>query len=136
MPYLFFYRNFIGGPFYWSFDHIWSLCVEEHFYFFFPLLLILIRMIRKPTIKGMYVIAFAMIVGGFIIKMLIYKYTNSQDTYSASYNRLDQFGYGILLFLLLNIRQWRPKEYFWIPSAIMIAILIYLDIILSNKLIV
>ena len=25
--YLFFYQNYTGTPFHWSFDHVWSLCI-------------------------------------------------------------------------------------------------------------
>ena len=35
--YVFFYQNYTGQPFHWSFDHVWSLCVEEHFYIMLPL---------------------------------------------------------------------------------------------------
>lgn len=41
--YLFFYQNYTGAPFHWSFDHVWSLCVEEHFYILLPILFILIQ---------------------------------------------------------------------------------------------
>jgi peptidoglycan/LPS O-acetylase OafA/YrhL len=34
--YLFFYKNFFGNQYHWCFEHVWSLCVEEHFYILFP----------------------------------------------------------------------------------------------------
>ncbi len=35
--YLFFYQNYTGIPFHWGFDHVWSICVEEHFYILLPI---------------------------------------------------------------------------------------------------
>jgi peptidoglycan/LPS O-acetylase OafA/YrhL len=98
--YLFFYQNYTGAPFHWSFDHVWSLCVEEHFYILFPISLILLRKLKTPYSYSLLIIS-CLIMLGFFSKILMQYYSHGQDTYSATNNRLDAFGWGILLSWIL-----------------------------------
>ncbi|MEQ1734650.1 MAG: acyltransferase, partial [Bacteroidia bacterium] len=102
-PYVLFYRNYTGAPYHWNFDHLWSLCVEEHFYILFPLaLIILLKIINKPTIKHVYYLCIAAVTLGFLAKVIMLYYSNGKDTYSATHNRIDALAYGVLLCLLAN----------------------------------
>src|SRR5258705_4896132 len=41
--YFLFYQNYSGLPFHRTFDGVWSLCVEEHFYIMLPVFLIVLK---------------------------------------------------------------------------------------------
>lgn len=98
--YLLFYQNYTGGAFHWSFDHVWSLCVEEHFYILLPLMFIVLGWI-KGNWKMLFVSLLMVIVMGFVFKVLVLYFTHSKDTYSATHNRIDALGWGVLLNLVI-----------------------------------
>src|SRR5512133_2725274 len=62
--YLFFYQNYDEEPVHWAFDHIWSLCVEEHFYIMLPLVFFTISLVSKKEYKRkmLYIAVFSAIV--------------------------------------------------------------------------
>lgn len=102
--YAFFYQNYTGLPAHWSFDHVWSLCVEEHFYLMLPVYFLLIRYLvpaqyRNASLYGMVGVT---ILAGFGFKIFSLYFTNGQDTYSATHNRIDALAWGVLLNLLLT----------------------------------
>lgn len=97
--YLFFYQNYTGYPLHYSFDHVWSLCVEEHFYILLPVSLITIQFFKGKS-KWIYLLSIGMIVMGLVFKILVMLYTNSKDTYSGTHNRIDALAWGILLYLI------------------------------------
>ncbi|MFZ7117414.1 MAG: acyltransferase family protein [Bacteroidota bacterium] len=100
LRYILFYVNYTGNEV-WSFGHLWSLCVEEHFYIMLPLLLILIQ--RFFPDKKMLVTAILLVItAGVIFKFLVMAFTNSKDTYSATHNRIDALGWGVMLSIILN----------------------------------
>lgn len=102
--YLFFYQNYTGQPFHWSFDHIWSLCVEEHFYILLPCMFLLVQYFvsdRNKT-KTLFVLVSIAIVAGITFKFFSYYFTHSHDTHSATHNRLDVLAWGVLLNLVVR----------------------------------
>lgn len=60
-----------------TFSHVWSLCVEEHFYLFLPFILIFLQ--RKSLFAKSYWILIALFLFGFAIRLLLW------DTYLAPY---------------------------------------------------
>jgi peptidoglycan/LPS O-acetylase OafA/YrhL len=98
--YLLFYQNYTGLPYHWSFDHVWSLCVEEHFYILLPLMFIVLKLI-KANWKGLLVSLLILIMLGFMFKILMLYFTNGKDTYSATHNRIDALAWGVLLNLII-----------------------------------
>lgn len=102
--YLLFYQNYTGLPFHWSFDHVWSLCVEEHFYVLLPIMFLIIQYFIKDKhkIKTLFLFVIITIVAGIIFKHISYFFTNSQDTYSATHNRIDALAWGVLLNLIIT----------------------------------
>jgi peptidoglycan/LPS O-acetylase OafA/YrhL len=104
--YFFFYQNYTGLPFHLSFDHIWSLCVEEHFYIILPVSLIIISYLKLPNYFYLFLIIL-LILTGILAKIIMLYYSNSHDTYSATHNRIDGLAWGVLLsWLLLNCPTW------------------------------
>jgi peptidoglycan/LPS O-acetylase OafA/YrhL len=98
--YLFFYQNYTGRPFHVNFDHVWSLCVEEHFYILLPIMLIIIQKFFNN--KRMLVICVVgVICAGILFKYLALVYTNSKDTYAGTHNRIDALAWGVLLSVIL-----------------------------------
>lgn len=98
--YLFFYQNYTGMPFHWSFDHVWSLCIEEHFYILLPLLFIFIQ--KTGNKKSALITAIILVIcSGIISKYVMLFYTHSKDTYSATHNRIDALAWGVLLNFVL-----------------------------------
>ncbi|HRR23411.1 MAG TPA: acyltransferase [Bacteroidia bacterium] len=98
--YIFFYSNFTSNEV-WSFGHLWSLCVEEHFYIMLPILLLVIQRFF-PDKKVLVTALLLVIVAGFVFKVLALNFTNGKDTYGATYNRIDALGWGVLLSIILN----------------------------------
>ncbi len=95
--YLLFYRNYRGG-FHWSFDHVWSLCVEEHFYIMLPIVFIAVQRwfsaSMKPVILGVLGLLSLGVIGKFV------GYHIHFETYAATHNRLDALAWGVLLFIV------------------------------------
>jgi peptidoglycan/LPS O-acetylase OafA/YrhL len=135
--YLLFYQNYTGTPFHWSFDHVWSLCVEEHFYIFLPIFFILLqKFFIKNQIFWVFTFVLLTILLGVFFKYYSYYYTNSHDTYSATHNRIDALGWGVLLNLIFNYSK-KVKElkliYFFVSGVLLFMLLIYLNISLNNE---
>lgn len=110
--YLFFYQNYTGLPFHWSFDHLWSLCVEEHFYILLPILFLFIQYFiqDKQRTKALYTLIILTIIAGIVLKHFSYYFTNSKDTYSATHNRIDALAWGVLLNLIVKYYGERLKS--------------------------
>ena len=108
--YLLFYQNYTGAPFHWSFDHIWSLCVEEHFYILLPLLFLSIRYFNSNK-KLLIASLILLILLGFFFKYYMLNFTNSKDTYSATHNRIDALAWGVLLNVILKLYHSTIKKY-------------------------
>ena len=102
--YLLFYQNYTGLPFHWSFDHIWSLCVEEHFYILLPILFLIIQKFipENKRMKALFAFVILTILLGIVFKHFSYFLTRSKDVYSATHNRIDALAWGVLLNLIIN----------------------------------
>ncbi len=100
LRYLLFFRNYKGDPHYWNFDHVWSLCIEEHFYLATPLILFFLLKIFGVNNKMLFLLIIIMIISGFMFKNVSFFLTNSKETYHATHNRIDALGYGMLLNIL------------------------------------
>jgi peptidoglycan/LPS O-acetylase OafA/YrhL len=100
-----------------AFSHVWSLCVEEHFYLLLPL--IVLPMMRRPSfIKTVVVIGGLVLLGicirGFLLFHLLRPLANSDEGYGVAYmrriyyptySRLDGLLAGVALGL---VRTFRP----------------------------
>lgn len=117
--YLFFYQNYTGAPFHWIFNHVWSLCVEEHFYILLPLMIILVKGIFGNKKSLLFLSVAGLILGGIVFKELSILYTHSKDTYAGTHNRIDALGWGVLLGIIISYygdnckkAKWRPPFLF------------------------
>jgi peptidoglycan/LPS O-acetylase OafA/YrhL len=131
--YVFFYQNYTGGPFHWPFDHVWSLCVEEHFYILLPIVLIIVKAIMGNKRQMLFLAITGLIVGGFILKVLGYYLTNSRDTYSGTHTRIDALGWGVLLGALVSyyeeaIRRIKKSYLFFVAGLILFALGVFVRV--------
>lgn len=89
-----------------TFSHAWSLCVEEHFYLFLPVILLLLQ--YTNTFKRAYLILIVLFIGGFLIRLyswhgLLMQGGNANEglgnwgmyIYYPTWNRLDGLLAGV-----------------------------------------
>lgn len=140
MRYVFFYQNYTGIPFHFSFDHVWSLCIEEHFYILLPILFILIQKYIHKNHKNATLFSgiCLTIIAGVIFKYISFYYTNSKDTYSGSHNRIDALAWGVLLNLLITyygekIKYSKLNILFFTLGVIIFILTIYSSIHLKSE---
>ncbi len=115
--FLTFTQNFgLNLKYFGTFSHAWSLCVEEHFYLFLPLILLLLQ--STSLLKKSYWILILLFVLGFIIRIISYNnfympFINDDKSwiywykyvYYPTYNRLDGLLVGVCI---AAIYQFKP----------------------------
>lgn len=111
------FNLFVDYEKYQTFSHVWSLCVEEHFYLLLPL--IVIAMMRKPSMRKAValvvgILLFGMAIRGFLLVHMLRPAFASGDSFGAlymeriyypTYSRLDGLLIGVVL---AAIRIFRP----------------------------
>jgi len=97
-----------------TFSHAWSLCVEEHFYLFLPL--ILIGLLGRHFFKKLLFCLLALFLSGFLIRYYIWSSLYLPTQYQAggvswhevlyypSYTRLDPLIVGIAIAAICHLR--------------------------------
>lgn len=106
-----------------TFSHAWSLCVEEHFYLFLPLVLILLQ--YTNTWRKSYLILLIFFLLGMAVRLYSYKQqylpvSTEEDSfvywyrylYYPTYNRLDGLLVGVSI---AYIYQFLPR--FWLALS-------------------
>ncbi|HEY7403361.1 MAG TPA: acyltransferase [Candidatus Angelobacter sp.] len=105
-----------------AFSHVWSLCVEEHFYLVLPLLILVLM--RKPSFAKALAAVIAILLFGFVVRACVYHFQlqpllNAEDDtftvryvekiYYPTYTRLDGLLMGVILALIKTFRPawWR-----------------------------
>lgn len=89
-----------------AFSHAWSLCVEEHFYWLFPLLAV--AMLRRPSVWKFAGLCAVLVLGGVALRAVIWTQAMQvdpefarnwfvEDIYYPTWNRLDGLLCGIAL---------------------------------------
>lgn len=107
----------LGYPTHRAFSHVWSLCVEEHFYLLFPLLLLV--MMRKPSVLKTALLVLIVVLGGVGLRAwLLHSVIRPADdqqglmmmkyVYYPTYSRLDGLVAGVSLAVVrtFQLRWW------------------------------
>ena len=93
-----------------TFSHAWSLCVEEHFYFFLPLVLIFLQV--SNSFKKSYWLLLILFLLGFVARFYSYEYLYLPQSegvnpilwykyiYYPTYNRLDGLLVGVSIAVI------------------------------------
>ncbi|UXP33313.1 acyltransferase [Reichenbachiella agarivorans] len=126
--YFFFYRNYGGLPNRWAFEHVWALCVEEHFYLML-LFLSILSGLRSSFRKAVLFFSLAMIVFCVAAKTQA-QFTSFAEYPTYTHNRLDAFGYGALIYLFMDqIKRIAIFHHFFVASlsAILLLAMTQLD---------
>jgi len=104
-----------------AFSHVWSLCVEEHFYLLFPLLAWWLA--RRPSVGKLLVVCLAIVAFGMLVRGYIWQHymgpakgvdQNSynkyflEGIYYPTWSRLDGLLAGVVLAV---IRTYRPAQW-------------------------
>ncbi len=131
--FIFFYYNYTGPPFpsHPSFDHIWSLCIEEHFYILLPLSLVIMPFILKNNLTMLITVAGGMILTGIVFKFFSFYYTPGIPTYTTTHNRLDALGWGVLLSILVTYFGEHLKKIKWLPWLLVVGLLLMIGAIIA-----
>jgi peptidoglycan/LPS O-acetylase OafA/YrhL len=96
-----------------AFSHAWSLCVEEHFYWVFPLLAV--AMLRRPAAWKFGLLCTAVVLGGVALRALIWLHNAEADPnlarnwfveelYYPTWSRLDGLLCGVALAVCKTMR--------------------------------
>ena len=126
--YLFFYKNYIGSPYHWTFDNIWSLCVEEHFYVILPLGLIIFQRFRLQ-LKTLFICVGSVIILGIVSKFITFYYFH-KNPYFHTNDRIDALAWGFLLNLLIVyypnlIKKLNANRLlFWVSAALFLVFIL------------
>lgn len=99
-----------------AFSHVWSLCVEEHFYLVLPLLVLVLM--RKPRFGKAVAVAVTILLFGILIRAWVYHFQIQpfigddmfgvyyiEKIYYPTYTRLDGLLMGVVL---ATIKTFRP----------------------------
>jgi peptidoglycan/LPS O-acetylase OafA/YrhL len=114
LRYIFFYQNYTGAPFHLPFDHVWSLCIEEHFYILLPVLFICIKGLFSNNRRFLIAGVSGLILVGIAFKFFTVTYTPGVATYSTTHNRIDALGWGVLLGILVTYYEEYLRKIKWL----------------------
>jgi peptidoglycan/LPS O-acetylase OafA/YrhL len=103
--FLTFTENFFFDSHNRSFSHVWSLCVEEHFYLVLPLLVA--GMMLRPSMRRTVGLIAAIVLGGVALRWyaMVHDWDFYKAVYYPTYMRLDGLVAGVSLAL---VRVFRP----------------------------
>ncbi|TCV92091.1 peptidoglycan/LPS O-acetylase OafA/YrhL [Luteibacter rhizovicinus] len=96
-----------------AFSHVWSLCVEEHFYLVFPWLAWFL--VRRRSATAVVVTCVMIVLGGMLLRGLLWKGSDHfvELIYFPTYNRLDGLLAGVLL---ATLELFRPRTWMWMRA--------------------
>lgn len=109
--YFFFYRNYGGPPSRWTMEHLWSLSVEEQFYWILPCLIAFFTYYFSELKQRFLSAAVILISAGVGFKVQA-MFTDFAEWPTYTHNRLDAFGYGILITCLIKSSQGIQHPFF------------------------
>ena len=130
--YLFFYLNYRKQDSL-IFAHIWSLCVEEHFYLLLPIAFLIIRRLK---IRSASVLTLLLIAGVVAINLLRARLAaTGHETIVTTHSRIDAMMWGMLAWLALRnrilLRSWKIGLLFL--ATALLALVISTDLYLQSS---
>ncbi|OYU83734.1 MAG: hypothetical protein CFE24_10015 [Flavobacterium sp. BFFFF2] len=117
--YLFFYQNYTGNTPHPAFEHVWSLCVEEHFYLVLPIMFIAVKAIFPKNIQktALYFLTIMVVLFGITAKYVSYTVFHL-NTAVGTHNRIDALAWGVLLnFILIDFATFSKETSVKITSV-------------------
>ncbi len=124
--YFFFYLNYRMQDSL-VFAHIWSLCIEEHFYLFLPVFFLVLRNFK---VSSKNTIVWILIFGILMVNLLrLFLAVKGHETLVTTHSRIDSMMWGMLAWLNLKNQILSPKKKIVasIGSIGLLALLITID---------
>jgi peptidoglycan/LPS O-acetylase OafA/YrhL len=124
----FFFHNFYEHATMWSVEHLWSISVEEQFYLFWPILLVL--WLKRPGDAGRYTASIFPIVVLLVSPVARVFFGHQRQwlmhSIGVKYLDFDFLMFGCLVALLQHTRRFESiyrtaTRIWWIPPAVMAA---------------
>lgn len=132
---LFYFTNFIPGSNSGNMAHLWSLSVEEHFYLFWPFIMLLVLL--KISFRNKIALLLILIILVSIFRIYTYnnviqfaKNTVTIDSFKFTLCRIDTIFIGSLLAIILAQTKNTIKEYCNKTATIIILVIIILFVII------
>lgn len=121
---LFFYRNYLpqGPDIHWYLVHFWSLAVEEHFYMFFPLLLLALRPGRALAPIGALALAFGLWRELDARYRIVPTRWPDQSFLQHTDENIHMIFWGCWMALLVERRGWRERLGRWLSTPVVLAL--------------
>lgn len=130
-PFLFLYVNYTG-TLSWIFGHVWTLCIEEHFYLLLPLLVVVCSTLKRYKKIDLLIYVFVLLICLTWILRLVGFY-NEWDTIAKTHMRLDALIWGVLIAMLeMNGSVAKCKRRYVLISFGVVALCLWLTWILCN----
>ncbi len=123
--YLFFFQNYTGAPYHLPFDHVWSLCVEEHFYILLPIVFLILTALFKNSRNLLILSVVGLIASGIVFKFISVYFMPGISTYSTTHNRIDALGWGVLLGVFTTYFGDYLKKLKWLPLVFIVGLLLF-----------
>jgi len=122
-PYVFFYLNYVySHP--WVFKLVWSLCIEEHFYLFLTIILVITTTLvaKGGRAKFLLVIIWLIILTAFVLRLV--EYREGIANVMTTHVRMDALMLGVLLSYqeLISLRIKRNSWLLFALGALMFAV--------------
>ncbi len=116
------------------FAHVWSLCVEEHFYVILPIAALSLSKFKTPSKHRLAVLILAAIV--LITLVRINLALHGHETLVTTHSRIDAMMWGLCAWLVTRDRLFSKamQALFLLAAIALAATLIYLDVALASPL--
>lgn len=125
------------------FPHLWSISIEEQFYFVIPTLIFFLskRSIKYLSIAVVFIYPFIRIFGFIYLRDIVQMKTTYGDTWNVLYNffyrsslfQFDAFFYGLLIPLVSIKRKYILYIGYFLPLLLMIVAQSYSAILISKE---
>ncbi|MET3528139.1 peptidoglycan/LPS O-acetylase OafA/YrhL [Phenylobacterium koreense] len=98
-----------GGVGTMPFEPLWSLAVEEHFYFLLPAAMLFLRRRPRELLASMIVICVLCLVYRIVMAMLHPELLDTRFFYFRTEARIDSLAYGVALAAMCEMPEWRGR---------------------------
>lgn len=136
LRYLLFFKNYSPPPHYWTFDHVWSLCIEEHFYILLPIGVLVCNFFFDFNKYSLLIFISLTILTGVIGKYFGYV-TDIAEYPAYTHNRIDALSWGVLLTFIKEMYpgffNMGQRPFIWLTGLLVLWFIPQSGIIVNQK---
>jgi peptidoglycan/LPS O-acetylase OafA/YrhL len=112
--------NFLPAPLPWQMSHLWSLCVEEHFYLLWPLLMALLP--QRWCLRAIP----ACLAAAFVLRWILLAAVPGAAVDLLTFTRIDDIAVGCGLAFLAHEPSWRDRlDWLAAPRRLVLLVLVF-----------